>query len=738
MAQQLQNGKQQFIDGNGNPVAGGSVFYYLPGTLTLVNTYSDQTLTTPNANPVVLDAEGRASVWGSDGTYYRQIVKDALGNTIWDEVVGSLYGDASYLNYTEGAAGSTKRTIASKFQESISVLDFGSDPTGGVDSTTSFSNAAKAIASSAGYSDITGISVAPVVKVKVPAPGAYTIGSLVDVGNFDVIWEIEEGASISNYNNLNGRVSISSKRISSGTYGIFDYATAFGVRANPSDLGQGSQVLGLASPGELSSYPGRDSVAFFSDNYGPAPIDTQSTASYSDTTATLGAALTNAQMSALRVGMIIDTLHTPKWSGFLTSWTSTSITVSGWYQSGGTSGTPANGTGLVISPITKIWAQNANATLDGASYATSATGFELGTLNNKASTASPGGDPAMWGFDSVSLGTYKADYAYIARGSWFGGFFSNGQDTGFFYRGSSIPFAAQDASQNTVFSMSATGNLEIGSQGTAQRTYLDLHSSGTANDFDARIYCDGGSATAGQGTWGVNAALANFSCDIRPVTDNTNALGGLSNRFTAVYAVNGTIQTSDPSLKTDISDLPESLGLVRHLSPKTFKWKVGGHEATWVEEEQEVQETKLVEHEINEPVVEDGKAILRKKIILREVPVFDEYPVFDDHGEAVYDTVKTQNGLVIRKQRVHKVPRMVKQLVKVQKHIEREGKRTHWGFLATDVRDVFANTGRDFAGYVLGEDGTHHLRPDQLIPVLWKAVQELSDQLDELKSQSKK
>lgn len=88
MSQQLANGKQQFIDGNGNPLAGGSVAFYLPGTLTPTNTWLDPALTTLNANPVVLDANGMASIWGADGTQYRQVVQDALGNTIWDEVVG--------------------------------------------------------------------------------------------------------------------------------------------------------------------------------------------------------------------------------------------------------------------------------------------------------------------------------------------------------------------------------------------------------------------------------------------------------------------------------------------------------------------------------------------------------------------------------------------------------------------------------------------------------------------------
>ena len=41
MSQLLPNGKQQFIDANGNPIAGGTISFYQPGTLTPVNTYQD-------------------------------------------------------------------------------------------------------------------------------------------------------------------------------------------------------------------------------------------------------------------------------------------------------------------------------------------------------------------------------------------------------------------------------------------------------------------------------------------------------------------------------------------------------------------------------------------------------------------------------------------------------------------------------------------------------------------------
>lgn len=77
MSYRIPNGKSQFFDANGNPLSGGSVAYYQPGTLTPVNTYQDQALTTINPNPITLDSAGECVAWGPDSTVYRQIVKDA-------------------------------------------------------------------------------------------------------------------------------------------------------------------------------------------------------------------------------------------------------------------------------------------------------------------------------------------------------------------------------------------------------------------------------------------------------------------------------------------------------------------------------------------------------------------------------------------------------------------------------------------------------------------------------------
>ena len=54
--------------------------------------------------------------------------------------------------------------------------------------------------------------------------------------------------------------------------------------------------------------------------------------------------------------------------------------------------------------------------------------------------------------------------------------------------------------------------------------------------------------------------------------------------------------------------------------------------------------------------------------------------------------------------------------------------------MACDVKNAFEKRGLDFGGYVKDDDGTEHLRPDQLISLLWKAMQEQQVEIEYLKS----
>lgn len=87
VASLLPNGKQQFIDINGAPLVGGLVYFYVPSTLIAKNTWQNAIQTVLNTNPVVLDQRGQAVIYG--GGTYRQILKDSLGNLIWDQLVSA-------------------------------------------------------------------------------------------------------------------------------------------------------------------------------------------------------------------------------------------------------------------------------------------------------------------------------------------------------------------------------------------------------------------------------------------------------------------------------------------------------------------------------------------------------------------------------------------------------------------------------------------------------------------------
>jgi hypothetical protein len=78
--------KLQFLDDNGDPLVGGKVFSYIPGTTVSKNTFVDAAGSAINTNPVILDAGGRAPIFG-DGSY-RQVVQDRNGALVWDLETG--------------------------------------------------------------------------------------------------------------------------------------------------------------------------------------------------------------------------------------------------------------------------------------------------------------------------------------------------------------------------------------------------------------------------------------------------------------------------------------------------------------------------------------------------------------------------------------------------------------------------------------------------------------------------
>jgi hypothetical protein len=88
--------KQQFVDQNGLPYAGGQLFSYTAGTSTPQVTYTDETGATPNTNPIILDAAGRANVWLGSGAY-KFVLEDVNSNVIWTVDQVSVTSNGSNL-----------------------------------------------------------------------------------------------------------------------------------------------------------------------------------------------------------------------------------------------------------------------------------------------------------------------------------------------------------------------------------------------------------------------------------------------------------------------------------------------------------------------------------------------------------------------------------------------------------------------------------------------------------------
>ena len=83
--------KAIFYDNNGAPCDGCKLCAYASGTTTPQNTFSELTLTTANANPVILDSAGRATVYLS-ATSYKFVLMTAgtdatcaTGTTLWSQ-----------------------------------------------------------------------------------------------------------------------------------------------------------------------------------------------------------------------------------------------------------------------------------------------------------------------------------------------------------------------------------------------------------------------------------------------------------------------------------------------------------------------------------------------------------------------------------------------------------------------------------------------------------------------------
>jgi hypothetical protein len=71
----------QWLTQTAQVLSGGKINTYAAGTTTPTATYTDNTGTVPNANPIILDSTGRYSqeIWFTGGQAYKLVITDSNG-----------------------------------------------------------------------------------------------------------------------------------------------------------------------------------------------------------------------------------------------------------------------------------------------------------------------------------------------------------------------------------------------------------------------------------------------------------------------------------------------------------------------------------------------------------------------------------------------------------------------------------------------------------------------------------
>lgn len=205
----------------------------------------------------------------------------------------------------------------------------------------------------------------------------------------------------------------------------------------------------------------------------------------------------------------------------------------------------------------------------GAQGPTGATGVGI------AGATGPTGPQGPTGPGGSGSGTVSGTLNYIAK------FTPNGTTVGnsvVFENSSNIGIGTTTPARNMEVSGIGTVAERITSTAGTKAVYTEYRraganswavgtSDGTAGDFEIRRSFDGFNTDAGSPYYRM------WTSYFYPLPDNSITLGASGNRWSTIYATNGTINTSDAREKTNIQNLNYGLAQVMQLRPVSYQWK---------------------------------------------------------------------------------------------------------------------------------------------------------------------
>jgi len=186
----LAGAGQQFFDNSGVILSGGKLYSYAAGTSTPQVTYTSASGSTAHTNPIVLDSAGRIAtgeIWLTAGSNYKFALYTSANVLIatWDNITGingtGITTNASSVQYDPAGTGAVSTTVQAKLRETVSVEDFGADPTGTADSTTAIQAAITSLTTGqtlnmAGiYKTNTGFTISNKTKIRITGNGTINL-----------------------------------------------------------------------------------------------------------------------------------------------------------------------------------------------------------------------------------------------------------------------------------------------------------------------------------------------------------------------------------------------------------------------------------------------------------------------------------------------------------------------------------------------------------------------------------
>jgi hypothetical protein len=557
-------------DNSGELAVSGSIYTYAAGTSTPIETYTDYTGTTPHTNPITLNSRGECQLWLAPNQSYKMVAYDSDDNLLWSSDYVSTPGASPIVSVTSfGAVGDGVTDDGPAFRLAIESLGDAGGEVYAPKPPVSY-----LLKAEAGNTSNTAVEISDYVTVTFAAqslanviPGANNTvlfrvtgknGGLNNVyaDNRDTAFincsalrlaPMDESSTttrsdieFNNISNFTCRGFSESTTLKPGpTTGDGDSYLYYNTFTNV-DLRNNTRGLWLKSPSTTSTSNGPNRNRFFALRVGETGTNTGIQIDNGNTNTFVGCSIEGVESgsspSAIPTGLIIgpSTVSANTDTNYFTD-----LTIEGCTKDV----TDSNPT-----TIYNGWFHTGSATFPNGGPAVDIRYDQSAFTHLKASTDFVVNKPTA---------AYRVDIGMSGNGDRF-----NVEDQG--------SAANQIVSFNIAKGGGPSGYIEFLYGGSGVLTFGGASSAYTSNLKLMNPL--NGTLTLGQGN--TDRVQLDTSGNFIPAADNSISCGKSGRRFTDVWATNGTIQTSDQTLKDDIGDIDQAvLRAWSKVNFCQFKWK---------------------------------------------------------------------------------------------------------------------------------------------------------------------